>query len=692
MKYNLTKTCKDCQNDDSFELTKIEAALPMKQPITIIYITLLAITIANVMSSCARQGAPTGGPRDSIPPTLVNMYPPIETTNFQEDELELVFDEFIQARTLKKDIIINPPIKNYDFKINKRTLTLTVNDTLQDSTTYTINFREAIKDVTEQNIAENVVIAFSTGPTIDSFAVQGNVNQLMAQLPAEDVIVGLYDVNDTLDIFNSGPMYLSKTDEEGNYEIKYIREGSYRIYAFKDESNNLQAESDKEPYGFRARPINFGQYEAPPGDSLTTTYQNVNLSIYGMDVRPVEILGSRPNGKYYEFRFNKYITQYDIAIKENFVSTAFQDSLPENILVYDPTTIYSNFQEEHKVVRIYNTFRQDSVKAIITAVDSIQQLIRDTVYIKFEETQRKPEPFTQTLEANNRNDNSSIKASITFSKPVIGINLDSIILKYDTLVTIPFSPEKDFTWNKYRDELTIDKIVDKDTLLEQVKNIFLTQDSIEAKKKITLEQSLLDSLKMANTLEDKLRLTRKLNQSLNDRTIQKILDSVATVESEAEQLNLLTQFADTTTVGTKIVINKREIPLAKGFNLTIGKGAFMSVELDSSKSMKQTFAHVNPEEFGTIKGTITTDHKSYTLQLLNEQYKVVGEIKNQTAYTFDFIEPGTYFIRVLVDVNENGKWDKGNILELQEPEPVLFYEKEIPLRAKWTLEGEDIAF
>ena len=667
----------------------------MKQIInSITYVNIIAIIIAFVMISCARVGSPTGGLKDSIPPNLVNVYPPIETTNFQDDEIELVFDEYIQARTLKKDVIINPPIEDYDYKINKRTLSIAINESLRDSTTYTINFREAIKDATEGNSPENIIIAFSTGPFIDSFAVQGNVKHLMTQLPAEDVTVALYNAEDTVDIFNGIPMYLTKTDEEGKYEIKYIREGSYRIYAFKDESNNLKAESDKEPYGFRADPLNFGRYQenSLTGDTLTTLYQNVDIPIYGMDIRPIEILSSRTNGKYYEIRFNKYITQYNISIEENLETITLQDSLPENIINYAPGSIYSNFQDEHKLIRIYNTLDQDSVLTIITAVDSIQQIIADTIYLKFEDTQRRAEAFTQTINTRPGSDNYSINAIIAFSKPVVGTNMDSISFQYDTLVTISLIPEKDFTWNKYRDELIINKKLNKDTLARQLMEKYHILDSIKAQEKIMYEQTLLDSLKTVNIFEDKFRIAKALNKSQNDPAKQRILDSLATLESESDQLTLLTQLYDTATAGTKIVIDKREIELNKGYQLNIGKGAFISVELDSSDNMKQTFSSINPEERGTIRGTITTNFESFTIQLLNEKYEVVREINNQASYVFDFIEPGTYYIRVLIDKNENGKWDKGNILEQQEPEPVFFYEEEVPLRENWEVGGKDISF
>ena len=664
----------------------------MKYLKRIIYVNIMAVIIAIIMVSCAKVGSPTGGPRDSIPPNLVIMYPQLESTNFKGEEIHLIFDEFIQARTLKKDIIINPPIEDYDFRVNKRTLNITINDPLKDSTTYTINFREAIKDATEGNVAENVVIAFSTGPSIDSFAVQGNVKELMTQLPVEDITVGLYNIQDTLDIFNGPPMYLTRTDEEGNYEINYVKEGAYRIYVFQDVNNNLKAESDKEIFGFRYRPLNFGRYEAIGKDTITTVYQNVDLSITGLDIRPIELMSSRTNGKYYEIRFNKYIEQYEIGLQEEIVPIALADSFSAGLNYYEPGTIYSNLQDEHRLLRIYPTWQQDSLLAIITATDSLGQVIMDTLYIKSGETRRKPEPFTEEIKANPTTGNFLIDATVTFSKPVIGINMDSIKLQYDTLVKIPLVPAQDFLWNKNRDELQVRKKIDKDSLKQKLTKEYHIQDSILLHEKITYEQTLLDSIKSANTAEDKLRLALALNKSQNDPAKNKILDSLAALDNEANQLTLLRNIYDTATVGTKIVMNERDFELNKGLNLNIGKAAFVSIELDSSKNLKQNFAYKNPEEMGTIKGTITTDEKSFFVQLMNDKYEMVRELENQASYVFDFIEPGTYYIRVLIDTNGNGTWDKGNVLELEEPEPVIFLEDEIILRENWEVGGKDISF
>ena len=54
-------------------------------------------------SSCAQIGAPTGGPRDSIPPKLLNANPPNGTTNFKGNRITLTYDEYVQIQKLQEN-------------------------------------------------------------------------------------------------------------------------------------------------------------------------------------------------------------------------------------------------------------------------------------------------------------------------------------------------------------------------------------------------------------------------------------------------------------------------------------------------------------------------------------------------------------------------------------------------------------
>jgi hypothetical protein len=58
-------------------------------------------------SGCAQIGAPTGGPRDSIPPVLVSAYPKLLSTNFTGNKITLIFDEYINVLDVQKNVIVS---------------------------------------------------------------------------------------------------------------------------------------------------------------------------------------------------------------------------------------------------------------------------------------------------------------------------------------------------------------------------------------------------------------------------------------------------------------------------------------------------------------------------------------------------------------------------------------------------------
>ncbi|MDA9360724.1 hypothetical protein N9R15_02965, partial [Flavobacteriaceae bacterium] len=52
-------------------------------------------------------------------------------------------------------------------------------------------------------------------------------------------------------------------------------------------------------------------------------------------------------------------------------------------------------------------------------------------------------------------------------------------------------------------------------------------------------------------------------------------------------------------------------------------------------------------------------------------------------YTFDYLLPGTYGVRLIKDRNNNQQWDTGNYLKKIQPEEVIYMDGEIDLRANW---------
>ncbi|NDK54859.1 Ig-like domain-containing protein [Pontibacter fetidus] len=89
---------------------------------------------------------------------------------------------------------------------------------------------------------------------------------------------------------------------------------------------------------------------------------------------------------------------------------------------------------------------------------------------------------------------------------------------------------------------------------------------------------------------------------------------------------------------------------------------------------------------GSVKGIVNIPAKSFTVQLLDGKYNVVKESKNGRGFQFRDVPPGIYTIRVLIDENNNGKWERGTPDFKKEPEKVMIYPNPIEIRANWELE------
>src|SRR5690606_8019563 len=118
-------------------------------------VSLLLITTSSLyLYSCATRSVPTGGPKDTIPPRLINTIPANKSLNFNDNTIVLEFDEFIKTKDIIIQLIITPLLKeDIDQKINKQTLIINQTEKLDSNTANTFNFQDAVQDITESNPA-----------------------------------------------------------------------------------------------------------------------------------------------------------------------------------------------------------------------------------------------------------------------------------------------------------------------------------------------------------------------------------------------------------------------------------------------------------------------------------------------------------------------------------------------------------
>ncbi len=209
-----------------------------------------------VLTGCANIIPPSGGPRDSLPPVLLKSTPPDSTRNFKGNRITMTFDEFIILQSVREDLIVSPLYKIFpDVNSKLNTLTIKLKDTLEPNTTYSINFRNSLRDNNEGNILKNFTYLFSTGNKIDSLELHGKV--ILAEDGKIDstLIAVLYRNGSDTAVMKERPRYLAKLDNKGNFVFKNLPPGKFYLYAFKDAGGSFRFTDTTQLFAFADQPI-----------------------------------------------------------------------------------------------------------------------------------------------------------------------------------------------------------------------------------------------------------------------------------------------------------------------------------------------------------------------------------------------------------------------------------------------------
>ena len=525
--------------------------------------TLLLLVIT--FTKCARQTQPGGGPKDIAPPELLSSTPTNGEKNFKGSTIELTFDEYVKLKDPKEEIIITPSLgTNTKFIAKKNKVIITPEKKWIDSTTYSIAFRDGIQDINENNPTDDLHLAFSTGPIIDSLKIYGSASEVFKDQVQGKITIALYQ-SDTFDIFKHKPPLFSKTDKQGKFAISNLKAGKYFIYAFDDKNKNQKVDSKSERFGFLAKEIDL------PKDKDTLLIRLVHL-----DTRKVKLTNIRNTSTVSIIRFNKPIDNVKLTTDTSSIIYTYGDSRSEVI-------VYKDFD------------KNDSLKINVFATDSLHQRLDTAVYAKFTDNKIVKEKFKlSTWKSHFELPTNSFTAETSYNKLLLSLNFDSIYIQIDTINFQPIIPN----------EITVD--------------------------------TLLKTIKLKSTL--------KINP-------------------------------------------KEKIPKPV---LLFGKGALISIDNDSSKAQDVKIQIPKADATGTVSIELDTKEPHFEVILTNSNNEPIKSLRDVKKYTFNYLEPGEYKIKVIVDSNNNLKWDPGNFYKKEEPERVFLYKtlenkNSFPIRANWEL-------
>lgn len=203
--------------------------------------------------SCANTTTPpSGGPKDTIPPVITEIYPAIGQINVpvHKTQLELEFNEYVVVKD-PKSLYLSPPLeKSPKHKIRGKKVIVYFENDLDSNKTYTLDVTNAIADNNEGNMFPGYTLVFSTGDRIDSMVVTGMVQDCNTLKPLKGATVMLYKDHADSALFLKRPDAAVKTDEWGFFSMRNIQDTVYRMYAIIDENGNNMYEPETEKVAF----------------------------------------------------------------------------------------------------------------------------------------------------------------------------------------------------------------------------------------------------------------------------------------------------------------------------------------------------------------------------------------------------------------------------------------------------------
>ncbi len=264
-----------------------------------------------LLSSCAGQKPPEGGPVDTVPPVIISTYPRQYATQFRDSRILLEFDKYVDHRSVEGSVFISPTVGPLEFDWSGREVEIRFSDSLRPGRTYVVNVGTDVVDLHNHNrMAEAFTLAFSTGDSIDRGAIKGKIFTIKPADSPSGVMIFAYNLMglnpDTLDPSRTKPDYVTQTGKGGEFFLRFLALGAYRLLAVRDEYRNLLYEPETDEYGVPSEDI-----DLTPSDTIQA---NVWMQLAKADTTaPRLIKATAPDQRHLLVEFSQAVDTGSIA-------------------------------------------------------------------------------------------------------------------------------------------------------------------------------------------------------------------------------------------------------------------------------------------------------------------------------------------------------------------------------------------
>ncbi len=582
------------------------------------------IAAAMLVAACANMGRPEGGPRDELPPVYVRSNPAMGQLNVKGNKITVEFDENIALDDAMNKIVVSPAQRTTPaISSNAKRVTVELRDTLLPNTTYTIDFADAVKDLNEGNVLDGLALDFATGDTIDTLRISGMVFEAQTLEPAQGMLVGVYSNLEDSAIHTLPMDRITKTNQLGQFTIRNLKEGTYRIFALNDVNRDYHWD--------RSEDVAFYDVTISPTATPTTVTDTL----------------VRENGQR-DSLVTRDATRYlpdDVLLtwfNEGYSSQYLKDyKRPERNKI---TFQFGTKADTLPIIRLLNTHRAGDEISTWSMLDASPTLDTLTYWIA----------------------DTSLVA------------LDSITLEASYMRT---DTNDCLSWTT-------------DTLRFNIRSV----KKKEEKKKKKKDDEEEDSIPKIPHMD--LRVSSGSSQELNRGLVITGGTPIVSFDTTAVKLEMQVdtlwypieppRFHRLDSLKHMTYTDPYEWEEGTKYRLTVDSAAVHDIYGLDNEPLTHEFTTKKSDDYSTVSFTITgLDGRPAIVEVLNTSDKPAGyaPVEGNIA-TIAYLPPGTYYARLYIDANGDGKWTTGSLSDSipRQPEETYYYPKKLTLKKNWTIE------
>ena len=190
---------------------------------------------------------PSGGPRDTTPPSIRQSTPAANAVNVPTDTrtVRLTFTEYVNRNSLVQALSLTPAFeRRLEYDWDGRAVEIELPGALRDTTTYIVTIDTDLSDANGVSLSEPLTLAFSTGPRINQGRIDGRIVTPSSGAAAPGVDVYAYLLPDSATgaptPLPDRPAYRTQTGEDGRFAFDHMREQDYFVIGVQDANRNRQ--------------------------------------------------------------------------------------------------------------------------------------------------------------------------------------------------------------------------------------------------------------------------------------------------------------------------------------------------------------------------------------------------------------------------------------------------------------------